>query len=408
MDLEDVYLDLLFSGENQNNQNDLNSLLESLTDGLNNKDPFFVSDSLISDSNESIFLKDLHSLVGVPRDLDATFVYDLSENSPLPNHDDKNRDTGKLDNGSRRGQTGRRKRQMLSYLHEYIHIDNELDYGSFDGEISERMEEDSRIKGSSRNLGKARLCPVCPGRFTYVRRHVFHQHLPWYTNPLTACWTCHKQFGQSKRLENHCIELHNCNIADNIFKEENQSVWTELMNGVLLELCQRYKKTTLDHMVDYERAEAVFKQCQSAVFHWRDIPLLNFYNKKNRCSKNLKQVTAENSKKATSTCGYTLQRGQEAKHNMCRDSLSNFLEEDHPIHWHCFNGDMNEYRQCKSVFPNGKFGISLFLLMDNKYPSYRSTVCEMDLEDLVLETDSPYLYPQGYPEVSPELLIILF
>lgn len=99
-------------------------------------------------------------------------------------------------------------------------MEDELDYGPFDGEIPERLEEDTRIKGSSRNLSKARLCPVCPGRFTNVRRHVFHQHLPWYTNPLTACWTCHKQFGQNKMLENHCLELHNCNIADNIFKEE--------------------------------------------------------------------------------------------------------------------------------------------------------------------------------------------
>ncbi|CAG2249195.1 tatD [Mytilus edulis] len=161
-------------------------------------------------------------------------------------------------------------------------MDDELDYGPFDGEIPERLEEDTRIKGSSRNLSKARLCPVCPGRFTNVRRHVFHQHLPWYTNPLTACWTCHKQFGQNKMLENHCLELHNCNIADNIFKEEYQSVWTELMNGLLLELCQRYDKKTLDHLVEYVRTEAVFKQCQSAVFHWTDIPLLNFYNKKNR------------------------------------------------------------------------------------------------------------------------------
>ncbi|CAC5407123.1 unnamed protein product [Mytilus coruscus] len=205
MDLEDLYLDVLFSNENQNNQNDLNSLSESLADGCNNDDPFFVSDSLTIDSkNERIILKSLHSLVDVSRNLDATFVYDLSQNSPLPNHDAKNRDTCTLENGSRRGQTGS--------------IDDELDYGPFDGEIPERLEKDTSIKGSSRNLSKARLCPVCPGRFTNVRRHVFHQHLPWYTYPLTACWTCHKQYGQDKMLENHCLELHNCNIADNTFK----------------------------------------------------------------------------------------------------------------------------------------------------------------------------------------------
>ncbi|CAG2233122.1 unnamed protein product [Mytilus edulis] len=50
MELEDLYLDILFIDENQNNQNDLNSLSESLTDGFNNNDPFFVSDSLTTDS----------------------------------------------------------------------------------------------------------------------------------------------------------------------------------------------------------------------------------------------------------------------------------------------------------------------------------------------------------------------
>ncbi|CAC5407141.1 tatD [Mytilus coruscus] len=314
-------------------------------------------------------------------------------------------------------------------------------------------------------------------------------------------------------LENHCLELHNCNIADNTFKEEQQSVWTELMNGLLLELCQRYDKKTLDHLVDYVRTEAVFEQCQSAVFHWTDIPLLKFYNKKNRFDVEAIMVTDShfhldkikqqarfsglsiykwndgesvyqirhlvancafprrwpareemeeirkdrrirttagihprivkgemsvlNSMLAVRECGLDSSdnpnnkelkkqvhvfeeqlriakrqhlpvvihcRGDKKLKNMCRDSLSNFLEEDHPIHWHCFNGDMEEYRQCETMFPNGKFGISPFLLMDNKYPSYRSTVCELDLKDLVLETDSPYLHPQGYPEASPELL----
>ncbi|CAC5382935.1 unnamed protein product [Mytilus coruscus] len=222
MDLEDLYLDILFNNENQN---DLNSLSESLTIGFHNDNPFFVSDYLATDSNnERIILKDLHSLVDVPQNLDTTFVYDLSQNVLLPSHDDKSLYT--LDNGSRREQTGRRKRQMPSYLQDYLQKISEVfmvdehDYGQFDGEILDRLEKDTKIKGSSRNLSKARLCPVCPGRFTNVRRHVYHKHLPWYTNALTACWTCHKQFGQRKMLENHCLELHNCNIVDNTFKDE--------------------------------------------------------------------------------------------------------------------------------------------------------------------------------------------
>ncbi|VDI07414.1 Hypothetical predicted protein [Mytilus galloprovincialis] len=346
-------------------------------------------------------------------------------------------------------------------------MDDELDYGPFDGEIPERLEEDARIKGSSRNLSKARLCPVCPGRFTNVRRHVFHQHLPWYTNPLTACWTCHKQFGQNKMLENHCLELHNCNIADNIFKEEYQSVWTELMNGLLLELCQRYDKKTLDHLVEYVRTEAVFKQCQSAVFHWTDIPLLNFYNKKNRFDVevihavfppsaiyslvhwkilalllkgtedaenlitfekeiSLYQCSIQKAIMVTDSHFHLDKMKQQARFSglpiykwkdgesvyQIRHLIANYA---FPRRWPTIEemGEIRrdrrirstaEYRQCKAMFPNGKFGISPFLLMDNKYPGYRATVCEMKLEDLVLETDSPYLKPQGHNEASPGLL----
>ena len=99
----------------------MNSLSESLTGGINNNDPSFVSDSLTTDSeNERTILKDLHSLVDILLNLDATFIYNLSQNSLFPNHDDKIRDTDTLDNGSKRGQAGRRKRQMPSYLHDYV------------------------------------------------------------------------------------------------------------------------------------------------------------------------------------------------------------------------------------------------------------------------------------------------
>ncbi|CAG2233875.1 unnamed protein product [Mytilus edulis] len=121
MELEDLYLDILFSGENQNTQNGLNPLSESLTDDLDNNDPFLVSDSLTNNyNNEQIIIKDLHSLIDIPSDLDATLAYDLSQNSLLLNSDDINRDTDKLDNGSKQGQVGRRKRQMPSYLHDYV------------------------------------------------------------------------------------------------------------------------------------------------------------------------------------------------------------------------------------------------------------------------------------------------
>lgn len=42
--------------------------------------------------------------------------------------------------------------------------------------------------------------------------------------------------------------------------------------------------------------------------------------------------------------------------------------------------------------------------MDNKYPDFRSTVCNMELSDILLETDSPYLSPSKRVPATPLLL----
>lgn len=84
-------------------------------------------------------------------------------------------------------------------------MDDKLDYGPLNGEIPDRLEEDAKIK----TVVGTRASPV---RFTKARKIVSHKHLPWYTYALTACWTYHKQFGQIKLLENHCLQIHNCYI----------------------------------------------------------------------------------------------------------------------------------------------------------------------------------------------------
>lgn len=66
------------------------------------------------------------------------------------------------------------------------------------------------------------------------------------------------------------------------------------------------------------------------------------------------------------------------------------MEKDHHIHRHCFLGNIDMYRKWKSYFPNCKFGIYPFLLMEEKYPDIRSTVCNMDINDIIIETDAPY------------------
>jgi Tat protein secretion system quality control protein TatD with DNase activity len=42
--------------------------------------------------------------------------------------------------------------------------------------------------------------------------------------------------------------------------------------------------------------------------------------------------------------------------------------------------------------------------MPNKYPDFRVHFCELSLSDMILESDTPYLHPNDYPEASPMLL----
>ena len=57
------------------------------------------------------------------------------------------------------------------------------------------------------------------------------------------------------------------------------------------------------------------------------------------------------------------------------------------------------------TFPNGKFGISPFLLMEEKYPKLRTRVCEMDMKDIIIETDAPYLGGNGRRTGCPSMVL---
>ena len=89
---------------------------------------------------------------------------------------------------------------------------------------------------------------------------------------------------------------------------------------------------------------------------------------------------------------------------LCLNTLVRLLPKHFKLHRHCFNGDEMMYRKWKTSFPNCKFGISPFILNDQKYPKYRSLVCNMKLKDIVLETDAPYLHSEFEDFGSPLMI----
>ncbi|CAC5419024.1 tatD [Mytilus coruscus] len=116
--------------------------------------------------------------------------------------------------------------------------EEELDYEPEEKELGPVKEQ--RIRGSSNNRKRSRPCCICTGRFVNVRRHVLRAHVPWYTAPLLACWTCQLQFGQQGALTIHCNDYHNSEQTHG-YKDEFLVDWVEMMIGLLIELCRQFK-----------------------------------------------------------------------------------------------------------------------------------------------------------------------
>jgi hypothetical protein len=145
-----------------------------------------------------------------------------------------------------------------------------------EGEIPKPNET---IRGSSQRKGKTSLCPVCPARFTNVRRHVLCSHLPWYIAPNSACWTCKIQFAQEKLFQVHNINFHDNKEDPHKFSaDEHGDTWVKLMNGLLLKIANQLGITTLSYIIK----DPDFINCRGSIHHWTDILLIKMFNEKNR------------------------------------------------------------------------------------------------------------------------------
>ena len=95
-------------------------------------------------------------------------------------------------------------------------------------------------------------------------------------------------------------------------------------------------------------------------------------------------------------------RADKENTSKCLKTLQNILPSSAKIHRHCFAGDEQEYREWKYCFPNIKFGVSPLILVDNG--RLRELFCGMDINDLILETDAPYLKEEGETYGTPFLV----
>ncbi len=94
---------------------------------------------------------------------------------------------------------------------------------------------------------KGNPCPLCPARFTHVRRHVLQEHLPWYAAPEMACWHCGHQEGQKSFTRKHLLQHHPEDT--NGFGDGLVIKYLELMHGFLWAITKHLGMGTLDSLV---------------------------------------------------------------------------------------------------------------------------------------------------------------
>ncbi len=81
----------------------------------------------------------------------------------------------------------------------------------------------------------------------------------------------------------------------------------------------------------------------------------------------------------------------------CIEEMRKILPAQHPVHIHCFSGGVLEYNLWHAAFSKSYFGISALLFggVGVKRQALEKVVSNLSLDELLLETDSPYLPPPG-------------
>ncbi|XP_063399041.1 uncharacterized metal-dependent hydrolase YabD-like [Mytilus trossulus] len=191
------------------------------------------------------------------------------------------------------------------------------------------------------------------------------------------------------------IEVHSSDdVGCNYTEEQYEQKWVELVNGYLKQISNAFGFKEVTQACDYiwlEDLEGLLDSKKVVAVGECGLDITgrpsskDFEKQKDILGKQAK-IAQQKRLPVVIHC-----RGNYDTSNECLRCLTDNLPADHHIHRHCFNGSYAEYIKWKIAFPEVKFGISPFLLNEIKYPQFRVLVCKMELRDLLLETDAPYL-----------------
>ena len=115
-------------------------------------------------------------------------------------------------------------------------------------EVIARSVPDPEDSSSAGNLSQSttslirrpktnKVCPLgCPGTNTQVKRHLGHNHFPWFFFPQDACFKCRAYAGSPCFLQHKHVDIHEepCTFSD-----EHVTAWVDAMAN-LLEVTSKY------------------------------------------------------------------------------------------------------------------------------------------------------------------------
>ena len=144
---------------------------------------------------------------------------------------------------------------------------------SLTGGASTSQEDSDRPMVTPTGAGH---CPLCKVDEPDLRRHVYEAHLPWYTDPFRACWSCETHTPYDVSMFNH--RLH---PDKNMFTGTLKKKWGHLVIGALLFLSERLQRPGLAslHLLVHERT--LYPEClvNLNLFTAKELDLFNQVDK---------------------------------------------------------------------------------------------------------------------------------
>ena len=132
-------------------------------------------------------------------------------------------------------------------------LEAEADY-----DLGEEINLGSNAAKSVKNRRKCSICgeSVCG----HVSRHTLGCHLPWYFDPTSACWQCHRYV--KGKLSRH-VEGSGKAHSDHLFSDYHLELWCRLMFAVLIFLANHLELDSVADLLLFVVSHQLFSEHNS-------------------------------------------------------------------------------------------------------------------------------------------------